>query len=488
MEDNPGCPSMDPADNCEDDETPVSIAEDPAVTITKTSGTVTETPGQPGQFDVTFTLQVENTGDVPLSNFQVTDPLDVAFAPATVVSSAASCTAGSCGTIVIDYTGPSDATLLDASQSDLAVGDTLTLELDVTFEPDGAPGPFNNVATAQGESPLGATPTDTDNDSVSVPVSGGLDLTKTVTNVTDNMDGTFTVDFEIAIENLSNVQLLDVSIIDDLGTTFPAPASVVSTTVPMATGTLTPNPAYDGTMDPELLVPASSTLGVGATETVTFSATFDPGGMTDFTNTADGTAQTPQGGTLQASDSADFMSGTVAAMVDVEKSLVELVDEGDGTFTASFEISISNPGTVDLINVSIVDDLSMTFSAPAMVIAVTPPMATGTLTANPAYDGQVDTELLVPATSTLPVGATETVTFDVTFDPGDETTFVNVADATAQLPTGGEVTDSDTETVIVGEVDPLEIPTLGGWGLIGLSALLGFAGVARMRRRRIGSA
>ena len=127
---------------------------------------------------------------------------------------------------------------------------------------------------------------------------------------------------------------------------------------------------------------------------------------------------------------------------------------------------------------------------------------TGVLDTNAAYDGVGDVDLLVSATSTLDIGASGEITFDITFDPADETSFLNTAIASADSSAGmtSDTSDDGTETDTDGDgnpdedgendptpiqidVDVLAIPTLGTWGLFSMAALLALLGAGIVRRR-----
>lgn len=286
----------------------VSLVESPAIQITKSLSTVTPAAGTSS--DVVFLLVVENTGNVDLSNLQVTDLVTAAFPGATVGSASATCNAGSCGTVTVQYSGPADATLLDAAASSLPVGQSVTLRLEANVTPAGNFGPFTNTATATGESPTGTPVQDTDSAQVSLPVATGpvIGLAKAVTaGPTDNGDDTFTVTLRFVVENLGGEDLTNVQVADDLAATFPAPANVVSVTAPVAmitggTGTLVANAGYDGTVDTDLLVAGSSSLDVGAAGQIVFDVTFDPGSLDAFENTATATADGATGTTTDVSD------------------------------------------------------------------------------------------------------------------------------------------------------------------------------------------
>ncbi len=137
----------------------VTIAESPVIGLAKRVTTITDVGG--GQFDVAFEMEVENLGDVALTDVQVTDDLTTTF-PAPVTFSIQAAPAAS-GTLTANagFDGSADRNLLAAAASTLAIGGSATISLTVRIDPDGAPGPFQNTAVASGSSPGGASPTDT---------------------------------------------------------------------------------------------------------------------------------------------------------------------------------------------------------------------------------------------------------------------------------------------------------------------------------------
>ncbi len=163
----------------EDDPTPVSFDESPAIGLAKdvTSG---PTSNGDGSFDVTYTLVVENLGDVDLSGLQVTDDLAVTFAAAdawsvVAVTSADFATSGT-------YDGDTDTDLLAGTET-ITVGSSGSLDLTVRVTPGADLGPYDNTATASGTSPAGTTVVDVSQDGVDPDPDGNDDAT-------DNSDPT----------------------------------------------------------------------------------------------------------------------------------------------------------------------------------------------------------------------------------------------------------------------------------------------------------
>jgi gliding motility-associated-like protein len=82
-----------------------------------------------------------------------------------------------------------------------------------------------------------------------------------------------------------------------------------------------------------------------------------------------------------------------------------------------------------LNHVNVTDDLSATFPSPAVFSISELPVTTGTLTANPAYNGSTDINLLNSASSILDTGHMGTITFmvNVKINSPSPVTFYNSA-------------------------------------------------------------
>ncbi len=136
---------------------------------------------------------------------------------------------------------------------------------------------------------------------------------------------------------------------------------------------------------------------------------------------------------------------------------------------AKFTIVVENLGNVSIRNLQVIDDLKQTFPAPIVIQQVSGVRATGTLVANPGYNGRTDVNLLDATRSTLAAGAKETVSFTVRFDlNGNQTALFNQALGTGVTPLGtpvrdlsdaGLVPDSDGDRIAdePGENDPTPV-------------------------------
>lgn len=321
-----------------------NVTTAPSLAIAKQiNGAVTDNGN--GTYTVPFRLVVENLGNTPMTSVQVADDLAAAFpAPATVVSvtSVVTSVISGVGTLSANgsYNGVGDTNLLTSASSSLNAGAVGQIDFIVTFNPNGLPGPFFNQSTATGTTTLGGSFVDASDDGADPDTDGdglgnepgtgcpstvastncendptsitfgsvnAIGLAKQATNLVDNGNGTYTVTFVLRVENVGSLNFTSVQVVDDLAATFPAPASVVSVTAPTVSilsgvGTLTPNGAFNGTSNTDLLVSGSSSLNLGAVGEISFDVTFHPASIATFFNAAQVSGSNPSGTVTDMSD------------------------------------------------------------------------------------------------------------------------------------------------------------------------------------------
>ena len=120
-----------------------------------------------GTFDIVYRFYVENSGDVALSNIQLTDDLAATFNP--IASGDINVTSITSTDFTVDGTfdGISNTTLIDnTTPSDLAINETKTLDIAVTVSPGTDLNTYNNSTTAEAES--ARDDTNTTNDTLSL--------------------------------------------------------------------------------------------------------------------------------------------------------------------------------------------------------------------------------------------------------------------------------------------------------------------------------
>jgi uncharacterized repeat protein (TIGR01451 family) len=305
---------------------------------------------------------------------------------------------------------------------------------------------FPNTGIYPDSTPLQITPT---------PLIG---VGKRVGLVENLGSGNFRVTYLFVVSNAGNVNLSNVQVTENLSTTFgTTPFQVTSVTSP--NGDLTPNPAYNGRTDTNLLAGTGNTLALGESKTIQLVMTLTPGAnLGPYNNQAQATGQGPDG--RQVSDlsqngvnldpdgDGDPTNNNDPTQVNlgenpvlgVAKLASSLVNVGGGNVTVTYSILVRNYGDVPLSNVQVLENLSTTFgTTPFTVNRVTSPP--GNLTPNPNYNGRDNINLL-SGTDTLALGQTKTFDVVVTITPGnDRRTFTNQVEGTATSPTGKSVRD-----------------------------------------------
>jgi uncharacterized repeat protein (TIGR01451 family) len=326
----------------------------PALTITKTASPATfNSAGQ----EITYTIEVENSGNVELTSVSVSDPLT------GLTENIASMLPGATETYTPTYT---------ISQADMNSGSV------------------ENTATASGTAPDNSTVTASDTETITGSQLPALSITKTASPSTFNSAGQ-EITYTIEVENSGNVELTSVSVSDPLtGLT-----ENIASMLPGATETYTP--------------------------TYTISQADMNSGSVENTATASGTA--PDNSTVTASDT-ETITGSQLPALSITKTASPSTFNSAGQ-EITYTIEVENSGNVELTSVSVSDPL------------------TG-LTENIA--------------SMLP-GATETYTPTYTISQADMNSgsVENTATASGTAPDNSTVTASDTETITGSQLPALSI-------------------------------
>jgi len=431
--------------------TPVTFTESPLLGLAKTVSNVTNNNN--GTYDVSYTINVRNYGNVPLNNVQVTDNLATTFTGAasyTVQSINAS------GTLAANTVANFNTTnnLLVAGLSTVAYNTTQTITLVVRVTPGTKQGIYNNSATGTATGP-GGTPVsdvsqnginpDPDNDgnpgnnSLVTPVSfsenPAIDITKALIAGPTLSGSNYVLTYRITVANTGDVPLNEVQVAEDLRATFPAPASVVSASASSIGFTI--RGTFNGTTDVNLLS-SGQTLAYNTTKTIDVTVTVNPGGVGGpYVNEAYAYGQSPAG--RFANDVSNTVSVTFFEnpLIGIAKNLESVVDNGDGTNTVTLLLTIENFGDVELKDLEIYDDIVSQFSS----VSPTELFATGgTLFASGTWDGTSTSNILY-SDQTLGVGETATMYISFKVTPGTVCSLNNVASAKGTSPSGAKFSE-----------------------------------------------
>ncbi|MFZ4561560.1 MAG: Ig-like domain-containing protein, partial [Saprospiraceae bacterium] len=298
--------------------TPVTFVANPQVGIAKRvlSGPTLNTSN--GSFRITYRIRVENTGDVPLSNFQVEDDLALTFLEANSFSVYSIASALSSGGLTVNnaYDGSTNRFLYANGQSLPYQGkDSITLVVDVYT--GNSSKPYYNSAIAFGTSPSGTIVMDASQDGVQP--NPDMDDTPRNNNVqtpvnlprivigaakqvlsgpTSVGDGTYTTTYQVRVKNMGGMDIYDMQLFDTLSSFGTYTASTptqggkytISTAPSIAFissgSALTTNSAFtgSGTQTSLLNFNAGDKLEIGDSLAVNFTVKFRPFKDTTYRN------------------------------------------------------------------------------------------------------------------------------------------------------------------------------------------------------------
>jgi hypothetical protein len=410
-----------PGDNSE--ETEFDFEEMPMYGVSKRviSQPVASPVGN-GFFRFTYEIRVENTGDVILDNVQVVDDLNSTFFPEALDFAVISLTSEEFN-VNPSYNGSSDINMLTGTDI-LLPGNEGAIYVTVDVNPGSnlgdVSGPYLNTATATGTSPSG-TPVMDDSDSGSDPggtnedapgatpggmedptpvtfmATEGLGVSKrVVSGPINNLDGTYTLTYEINVLNTGTIDIEFLQIQDDLDITYLGTGAVGGPAIGYTVNFIgseefVVNPNYDGSTDINLLQgitlpdrPNGEVLTAGNEGQILINITVEPGANLagPYRNSAFGTGVTVGGNAVNdISDSGPDPSGTNPGqpgdagtasdptpvdfienpVIGLAKRLVDVDSNGDGSYTVNYEFNVQNYGDTRLEGVQVADDLGNTF-------------------------------------------------------------------------------------------------------------------------------
>jgi uncharacterized repeat protein (TIGR01451 family) len=400
---------------------------------------------------VTFDVYLENLGAAELTDVAVSDDLDAVFGAGNYSLTSGPAFVDNPGTLTLNgsFDGSGDPVLV--SSGTLAAGDTariqMSVEVTAVSDQGSGFGVYFNQATAtalDGASPvqdLSDDGTDPDPSGNGDPGDAGED-DPTLVDVSAapmigvakraKLDGT-QVTFDLVIENLGNRELLGIDLTDDLDQTFGAGNySVISGPALIDDpGTITVNGAFDGGGDTHLissgsLATASSArirIVVDVTTVVDLGAGFGvyanqatvTGALTDGRTVSDlsddGVDPDPDGDGNPTGDREDDPTVVVIGEEPVVGVAKAVSVAGS---VATIDLVLENLGNVTLDGFELQEALNPVFGAGTFFVSAGPSFVIdpGTMTLNPAYDGNTDTSLV--STGDLAPGAVAAIRIEVT--------------------------------------------------------------------------
>lgn len=149
--------------------TPLEITENPLIGVAKDLTSLENLEN--GNFQITYSIVVENFGNVPLNNLQVTENFAENFGGIPLTVNSLSSTSGNL-TANGNFDGINNTNLLSGADT-LAVGQAETIELVVTVTPGANLEPLTNQVIGTAQSPSGIPTTDLSTNSTNPDNDGG---------------------------------------------------------------------------------------------------------------------------------------------------------------------------------------------------------------------------------------------------------------------------------------------------------------------------
>lgn len=451
--------NSDPSDDSTS--TAVTFVEGPAVTVSKALQ-AGPTNNNDGTYTLTYRITATNSGDTPLSGIEVSDDISAAFAAADsfTIDNVSS------PTLAVNFPGfdgltAGDTNLLEGTDTltTSGIGSSGDIDVTLTVTPGAVLGSYVNAASAQGTSPSSATVNDTSNaPNVNFVEDPEIGLAKAITaGPTNNADGTYSLSYTLTLTNSGDVPLTAVQVVDDLSTSFALATGFSVDSVTPSAG-LTANNGFDGVGDTNLLS-GSDSLAVSQTETIVIAVTLTPGNVLGpYNNNASISGSSPSAAVVNdvsanglipdangnSDPSDDSMPTAVTFAESPEIGLAKAlagppVNNGDGTYTLSYTLTVENSGDVIANNLQITDDLSVSFAG--AIFTVDSLSSTDFSVNFPGYNGIGDTNLLA-GTNSLLAGTTGTLSLNVTVTPGSNLgPYDNTSVLTGSSPAGSPLSD-----------------------------------------------
>ena len=437
--------------NTFDDPTEFELTIDPSIEVTKTYEIIGGNNDVNADLDevVKFTIAVENTGNVILSNFVLEDTFtDISGTQTLSLSSDPEWNFNDDGTI---WTENSDGSY----NGTLKVGATATYEAFYTIkQPAIDLGGIRNKVKVYADPPIGDTIFDDSDDGddddenlvddpTDVPItrSPQLSVTKVIDSIShpvgndDTITDLFdTIYYKINVENTGNVTLTNVTIDDVLENADGKTLNL--TTQPYWSSSDAGSPV--GTLKPDEIAVYYATYTID-------SEGADSG---EIINTANVTASSPIADNDTLGSGSVSITTTEAPSIVVEKTYT-VIENGITGFNPNdiirYDFSVENTGNVTLTNVDFTDVFTNRKTIPESLDFTNGPFYTG------ASLGSAD--------GTLKPGekANYMALFNLTQDVVDAGGLDNSVTFTAQSPDGVEVTDSDQAELIIAPIKSLEV-------------------------------
>ncbi len=420
---------------------------------------VKDTLKQPdGSYNITYNAVIKNCGNLNLTSVQVCDTLSRTFntpAVATIIQKP-TVSAGSLLKVDTTYNGVTNTCMLLGS-SQIAPNKVDTLKWVVNVQLNGNKGPFRNTVIVTAKTPSGQVISDASNAGIDPNPVGSTPTVINFNSLPEALIGiskdageavkvagtsnTYDVTFTFNVKNYGKTDFTGVQVQDNLSVTFGDSVKIDSVNVKADTG-FKVNPAFTGRGSLiNLLVDSLSTLPKNTSRKITlFTRVTLANSKNAFENQALAIGKYP------SSKSVDDLSTTGAdpdpdadgnpknnsiptpvkvgsvtppeptftTTLGIAKAAVlDSVKNADGTYNVTYTVIVKNYGIRKLTNVQLSDSLGQVFADSAEFVLVGKPTLNknSKLKIDSTFNGRTISTILKADSSTLAVGASDTLTF-----------------------------------------------------------------------------
>ena len=383
-----------------------------------------------GRYEVTVTLEVENTSDVPLIEVVIDDAVT------------------SYERVRTDRTLRVDSCSLVSGADPLAPGATCRVELDDVVAPGAELGPYTSTTRVIGRSPSQETiEVEAETGEFTFTERPAVTLDTRITSVETVEIETFRIVTDLDLENTGDVQINDLDLVLDLAAMFPDSAYRIDGVI---SDDFEINEGFGLLESTSLLVPGQA-MSVGQAATVTLVLSIEPAAESG-----------PFMGELSlvgVSPAEAETNAVIDAQIDLPSVATEIVTQSvennqDGSYTVTTSYAIENDGSTDLEFVRLREDLAQIYAgAAARVISIDSPQ----ITPFNLEEGPRGDDLLEWGVG-LPSGERAVVTSTVLVTPGNQLGPFQAAIAASALSPAG--TPVATEEQGTDEIVFVEQPAL----------------------------
>lgn len=438
---------------------------------------IDQVAGNLGAFTATYTIIMENMGDVPLNALSISQNLDSTFVGSKyeIVEMQAEVP------LVINkrFDGKRYVELLDVSSAPLGVGEKAALTVVVQVTPVNRFGPYYVGAVASGTSTTGIRISDVTTDGLNPDPNGNgspadpgenqpsilsveerpvIGVSMSAVGTSGNLTQ-LTSRYVIRLENLGDVPLDEVQVDYDLNTVL---AGTEFEVLQLQTkGSVKANGSFNGLQIPQLLDAAASKLAVGDTARIEIDVRIRPASnLGPYTSQVIASASGPNGalasdvsgdgflidinGNGIANESEEngptVISWLAKPGLGVTRTLTLLEENEDG-YNAAFEISIYNLGDVLLKEIQVEEDFASAFPGAEVYIESLSSSENASIALNPDFNGKDHRLMLQSDASMLEPGQKASLYLQVHMVAHEQTRFVTRSYVTALDPAEQVVKD-----------------------------------------------